>query len=246
MLIALFADIHANREALNACLADAARKGAEQYVFLGDLVGYGPDPAAVVERIAAFAAAGGLVIQGNHDAAVVGVPMALNEVARAAVEWTEGQLGVDHLRFLDRLPLEISADDRLYVHASACRPAEWNYILQTRDARESFEATGQRLTLCGHTHLPVVFSDEASGKPKRLVPIDNCPMPLPAQQRWITVLGAVGQPRDRNAEACYGLLDSERDELTYQRVPYDVQETARKILEAGLPEFLARRLLAGR
>lgn len=245
MLIALLADIHSNREALDACLADARQEGADQYVFLGDLVGYGPDPVAVVERIAALAQQGALVIQGNHDAAAVGVPMPLNPIARVAIEWTKRQLDADHSRFLQKLPLDLNEDDRLYVHASAASPEDWIYMLGAREAFQSFRATAQRLTFCGHTHMPAVFNESSSGMPQKHVPVDNCPMPLLNQRRWIAVLGAVGQPRDRNNAACYGLLDTVTNRLTYQRVPYDVDVTARKTLAAGLPEALAKRLLAG-
>lgn len=245
MLIALFADIHSNREALNACLADAAQEGAEQYIFLGDLVGYGPDPVAVVERVAEFADAGALVVQGNHDAAAAGEPISLNPIARAAIEWTKTQLNDHHTRFLHQLPLDFNADDRLYVHASASSPEDWIYVLSPREAFQCFRATAQRLTFCGHTHLPALFNESATGMPQKHVPVDNCPVPLLTQRRWIAVLGAVGQPRDHNASACYGLLDTHTNRLTYQRVPYDADVTARKIVAAGLPNALAKRLLSG-
>lgn len=245
MLIAIFTDIHSNREALNACLADAAQQGAEQYVFLGDLVGYGPDPVAVVERVAEFAQAGAIVVQGNHDAAAVGVPMPLSSTARTAIEWTKRQLDEHHSRFLHKLPLSCDDDDRLYVHASADEPEAWNYIFDARDAVQSFRAAAQRFTFCGHTHLPVMFSAASPGIAKKTIPVDNCPVRLTMGHRWICVLGAVGQPRDRNPAACYGLFETDTSELIYQRVAYDVAATARKIVAAGLPDLLAKRLLAG-
>lgn len=245
MLIALFADIHSNREALDACLSDAVQAGAKEFVFLGDLVGYGPDPIAVVEHVAELSDKGALVVQGNHDAAAVGVPMPLNPIARAAIDWTKRQLGEAHTRFLHRLPLDLNEDDRLYVHSSACSPEDWIYMLGAREAFQSFRSTAQRLTFCGHTHMPALYNESASSLPQKHVPVDNCPVPLLTQRRWIAVLGAVGQPRDHNATACYGLLDTDANRLTYQRVPYDVDVTARKIVAAGLPEALARRLLAG-
>jgi len=246
MLTALLADIHANREALSACLADARHAGAERFIFLGDLVGYGPDPAWVVEQVAAMVNDGALAIQGNHDAAAVAETDTMTAVAHAAIVWTRGQLNDAHRKFLAELPLDLNEDDRLYVHASACDPADWIYVLSPREAFQSFRATAQRLIFCGHTHIPALFNEGGASLPQRHVPVDGRPMPLLAQRRWLAVLGAVGQPRDRNPAACYGLLDPARGRLTYVRVPYDTDVTARKIRAAGLPGALATRIVAGR
>jgi diadenosine tetraphosphatase ApaH/serine/threonine PP2A family protein phosphatase len=245
MLTALLADIHGNREALSACLADAARSGAERYVFLGDLVGYGPDPAWVVERVADFLAAGALAIQGNHDAAAADDVDTMTAVARAAIVWTRRQLDASHRRFLSSLPLDLNEDDRLYVHANASAPQDWIYMHSPRQAFHSFRATAQRITFCGHTHRPALFNESASTLPQQHTPVDGQPMPLLAQRRWIAVLGAVGQPRDHNPAACYGLFDEGTRRLTYVRVPYDADVTARKIVAAGLPHALATRLVSG-
>lgn len=245
MLTALLADIHANREALNACLADAKRVGAERYVFLGDLVGYGPDPAWVVDRVADIVAAGALAIQGNHDAAAAGDSDTMSAIARAAIIWTRERLTPSRRDFLRALPLDLNEDDRLYVHASASAPQDWIYLLSPREAFHSFRATAQRITFCGHTHIPALYNESASTLPQEHVPVDGRPMPLLAQRRWIAVLGAVGQPRDHNPAACYGLFDETTRRLTYMRVPYDADVTARKIVAAGLPTALATRLIAG-
>lgn len=245
MLIALLADVHANREALTACLADAERAGADSYVFLGDLVGYGPDPAWVVERVAQMVDNGALAIQGNHDAAVHDTTHSLAPLAQASMVWTRSRLTPTHVEFLRTLPLDLNEDDRLYVHAGASAPQDWIYVLGPREAFQSFRATAQRLTFCGHTHIPALFNESATSLPQHHVPVDSQPMPLLTQRRWIAVLGAVGQPRDRNPAACYGLLDTATNRLTYQRVPYDVDVTARKIIAAGLPAALASRIVAG-
>jgi diadenosine tetraphosphatase ApaH/serine/threonine PP2A family protein phosphatase len=245
MLIALLADIHGNREALTAVLADAERAGAEQYVFLGDLVGYGPDPAWVVERVAEMADKGALAIKGNHDAAAVEASDTLNPIARKAMQWTRDRLGSAQRSFLADLPLDLNEDDRLYVHASACDPQDWLYILGPHDAFMSFRATAQRLTFCGHTHRPALFNESPASLPQSHVPIEGQSVPLLTQRRWIAVIGAVGQPRDHNPAACYGLLDTDRNRLTYLRVSYDADITARKVVSAGLPEALAVRLRTG-
>lgn len=245
MLIALFADIHANREALAACLADARNQGADAHVFLGDLVGYGPDPVWVVERVAELVDTGALAIQGNHDAAAVDGTQTMAPLARAAIDWTRPRLEAAHLEFLRTLPLDLNEDDRLYVHASACVPQDWMYVLSGREAFQSFRATAQRLTFCGHTHMPALFNESPAGLPQHSVPASNHAVPLLAQRRWLAVLGAVGQPRDRNPDACYGLLDTAANRLAYRRVPYDVDVTARKIVAAGLPAALAKRIVTG-
>jgi diadenosine tetraphosphatase ApaH/serine/threonine PP2A family protein phosphatase len=242
---ALLADIHGNREALSACLADAERIGVDRYVFLGDLVGYGPDPVWVVEQVAAMVSDGALAVLGNHDAAAISEHDTLNPIARAALQWTRGQLDAAHRAFLASLPLDLNEDDRLYVHASASAPHDWIYMLGPREAFQSFRATAQRLTFCGHTHVPALFNESATTLPHQHVPVDGKPVPLLSQRRWIAVLGAVGQPRDHNPSACYGLLDTEANRLTYLRVPYDVDVTARKVLAAGLPKALALRLTSG-
>lgn len=245
MLIALLADIHANREAFDACLADARKASVDSYVVLGDVVGYGPDPVYVTECVARLVEDGALAVKGNHDAAAVGERVSLNPIARAAADWTSRQLSASHRAFLAGLPLDFNEDDRLYVHASGASPEDWTYMLGGREAFHSFRATAQRITFCGHTHVPALFNESASSLPHHHVPVDGQSIPLLAQRRWIAVLGAVGQPRDHNPAACYGLFDTETSRLTYVRVPYDVDLTSRKIISAGLPIALARRIAVG-
>lgn len=245
MLIALFADIHGNREALTACLADAERAGAERYVFLGDLIGYGADPVWVVDRVADMVEAGAVAVLGNHDAAALSPRESMNAVAAAAIAWTRTRLNAAHRAFLAQLRLTVDDGDRLYVHASASAPDTWIYVMSAREAFQSFRATPHRLTFCGHTHFPALFNESVRTLPQHHVPVDGSPIPLLGQRRWLAVLGAVGQPRDKNPAACYGLFDAESSRLTYLRVPYDVELAARKIRKAGLPEFLAARLTMG-
>ena len=245
MLIALFADIHGNREALTACLADAERAGAERYVFLGDLIGYGADPVWIIDRVADMVEAGAVAVLGNHDAAALSPSDSMNAAAAAAIAWTRTRLDAAHRSFLAQLPLTVDDGDRLYVHASASAPDTWIYVMSAREAFQSFRATHHRLTFCGHTHFPALFNESVRTLPQHHVPVDGSPIPLLGQRRWLAVLGAVGQPRDRNPDACYGLFDVGRNRLTYVRVAYDVELAARKIRKAGLPEFLAARLSMG-
>ncbi len=244
-MIALLADIHGNREALTACIADAERRGARRMVFLGDLVGYGADPGWVIERIVEHAERGAIVLCGNHDAAVTNPSVSMNETATAAIEWTRGQLNAAQRGFLETLPLQAEEDGRLYVHASADEPEAWHYILDRRGARRSLGATSAQQTFCGHVHVPMLYHLSLTDKLIEFVPTAGTAIPLLYGRRWLAVLGAVGQPRDRNPAACYGLLDEEHNALTYVRVPYDVATAARKVRVAGLPSVLATRLEQG-
>jgi diadenosine tetraphosphatase ApaH/serine/threonine PP2A family protein phosphatase len=117
--------------------------------------------------------------------------------------------------------------------------------MSAREAFQSFRATHHRLTFCGHTHFPALYNESVRTLPQHHVPVSGSPIPLLGQRRWLAVLGAVGQPRDKNPAACYGLFNAERNRLTYMRVPYDVELAARKIRKAGLPEILATRLTVG-
>jgi len=244
-MIALLADIHGNREAMTACLADAERKAADRYVFLGDLVGYGADPGWVVDRAMEYVARGAIAILGNHDAAAAGKPVAMNETAAAAIAWTRGKLDAAQRNFLEKLPLSVADGDRLYVHASADEPARWHYVLDAQRARRSLEATPAQQTFCGHVHSPALYLLSQAGKLFGFTPTAGVAIPLLGSRRFLAVLGAVGQPRDHNPAACYALLDEARNMLTYIRVAYDVASAARKICDAGLPPVLAARLEQG-
>jgi diadenosine tetraphosphatase ApaH/serine/threonine PP2A family protein phosphatase len=246
VLIAILTDIHGNREALEACLAHAERYPVDRHVFLGDLVGYGADPGFVVDMVKDFAARGAIALLGNHDSATIGIAERMNDDAMLAIEWTRRQLTGEQRKFVESLPLIAEDDDRLYVHASAAAPASWDYVLDETAAARSFMATDAAITFCGHTHVPALFYRTATAKIAGFDPDAGVAMPLTRQRRWIAVIGAVGQPRDRNPAACYALYDDGPRTLTYIRVPYDVDTAARKIREAGLPPFLAARLAWGR
>jgi diadenosine tetraphosphatase ApaH/serine/threonine PP2A family protein phosphatase len=246
MLIALLPDIHANREAFDGCLADARERSAERFVFLGDYVGYGADPAYVVDRVARMVEEGAVALLGNHDEAVFGSTDRMNPLAAAAIEWTRGWLDEAHVGFLRALPLSAEEGDRLFVHSNAYAPRGWGYVTDRLEAARSLAATRRRLTLCGHVHVPALFHT-APGRPiVEAVPAPEEPVDLSREGQWLAVIGAVGQPRDDDPRACYALLDDARNVLTYVRVDYDIDTAARKIMRAGLPPGLAQRLYIGR
>lgn len=245
MHIALFTDIHGNREALAACLDHAERAGVGRMVFLGDYIGYGADPAWVVDTVMARVERGAVAIAGNHDAALTEGTARMNENAATSIAWTRTQLAARHEEFLRALPLTITEDDRLYVHASADAPEKWHYIIDLFTASRSLIATRAQTTFCGHVHVPALYHLSPSGKVAGFQPVERIEIPLSRHRRWLAVIGSVGQPRDGNPAACFAVFDDERDILTYIRVPYDVDSAARKIREAGLPIALSYRLLQG-
>lgn len=247
MLIAILTDIHANREALTACLAHAQERKAQRYAFLGDLVGYGADPAWVVDTVMEYAKQGAITVQGNHDAAVTQAPTRhMNQDARLVIEWTRAQLNEAQLQFLDKLPLTHEENNCLFVHASAAEPKNWEYITGTLEAIKSMHATRARVTFVGHVHEPALYNLSLTGKVSSFVPTGDSSIPLGTTRRWLVLPGSVGQPRDGNPAACYALYDDVTHDLVYFRVPYDYETAAAKIRSAGLPQSIGNRLEHGR
>ncbi|RZI43476.1 metallophosphoesterase [Herbaspirillum sp. HC18] len=247
MLIAILTDIHANREALTACLAHAKERNVQRYAFLGDLVGYGADPSWVVDTVMEYVGQGAFAVQGNHDVAVTqAASKHMNQQAREVVEWTRAQLNQIQLEFLDRLPLTQEFNNLLFVHATAADPKSWEYVSGTLEAVKSMHATRARITFCGHVHEPALYNLSPTGKVSSFVPTGDSSIPLGTQRRWLVLPGSVGQPRDGNPAACYALFDDRTNELIYFRVPYDYETTAAKIRAAGLPQSIGNRLEQGR
>jgi predicted phosphodiesterase len=246
MLIALLTDIHGNREALTACLAHAQNQSVDRLIFLGDYVGYGADPAWVVETVMGLVSEGAVALLGNHDAAVDGSDIEMNNVARDAIRWTRGQLDPRHRNFLAGLPLVREEGDTLYVHANGYAPRNWDYISGPIEAARHFHRVAARLTFCGHVHVPMLYHMSPTGKVGDFSPVTGTDIPLLPSRNWLAVIGAVGQPRDGNPAAGYATYDSDTRHLRYIRVPYDFESAARKVRVAGLPEQLATRLERGR
>jgi diadenosine tetraphosphatase ApaH/serine/threonine PP2A family protein phosphatase len=244
--LAILADIHGNLEAFRACLEHARARGAERLVLLGDLVGYGADPEAVLDLAMAEVAAGAIALLGNHDEAAAGSGSGgMNDAAAAAIAWTRGRLSADQKRFLAGLPLTAEARGCLLVHADASAPGEWNYVTDAQAARRSLDATAAPVTVCGHVHRPALYSLGEMGKITAFRPVTAAAVPLARGRRWLAVAPSVGQPRDGNPAAGYLMLEPEAREATWLRVPYDVAAAAAKIRAAGLPERLAERLFLG-
>jgi diadenosine tetraphosphatase ApaH/serine/threonine PP2A family protein phosphatase len=246
MRIAVLTDIHANREAFEAVLADIAGHGVDRIALLGDIVGYGADPEWCCDRAAELVAAGAICVRGNHDAAAAGTAEAMAPLAKRALDWTRGRLGPAQTAFLAARPMTADSEGMLFVHASASQPEAWSYITSDTRAAPSFRATTARLILCGHVHVPLLASCDSGGVVRQQAFRTGLPIPLLPSRRWLAVVGSVGQPRDGVAQAAWALVDTGTRELSFRRTPYDTTGAARRIHEAGLPEELAVRLLVGR
>jgi diadenosine tetraphosphatase ApaH/serine/threonine PP2A family protein phosphatase len=246
MRVAVLTDIHANREAFEAVLADLAGHGIDRIALLGDIVGYGADPEWCCDRAQALLADGALCVQGNHDHAASGGIEAMSPLAKAALDWTAARLSPAQKGFLAGLPMQESMEDILYVHASASQPEAWSYVTSDTRAAPSFRACTAKLILCGHVHIPLLASCDIGGVVREQAFKPGLPIPLLPSRRWLAVVGSVGQPRDGVAQAAWALVDTVKQELTFRRTPYDAAGAAGKVRAAGLPEELAVRLLVGR
>jgi len=245
MRLAILTDIHGNREAFSAVLADLEQRKIDRIVLLGDLVGYGPDPEWCTDRARTLVAAGARAVKGNHDNAVGDPAESMGTLARRAIDWTRPRLSAEQRAFLAELPLTASLDDLLFVHASADHPGDWIYVTSDLAALGSFGATRARVIFCGHVHVPTLISCDLRGTVREQPIKPGLPLPLIRSRRWLAVVGAVGQPRDGSPAAGYAILDTATNELTFRRTPYDCGATAAKLRAAGLPEALATRLLTG-
>mgnify|MGYP000101815309 CR=1 FL=1 len=240
MRIALFGDIHANLEALEAVLADATELGVTEYVCLGDVVGYNADPAACLEIVRAMNCP---TVKGNHDEEASGTHSldTMNPVAAAALEWTRQQLSEEQRQWLMRLRMVRQVMDFTIVHSTLDQPANWNYVTNRFDAMANFSYQFTHICFHGHTHVPRVFvkTDKVQEVVADSIAIE------PGAKYFINV-GSVGQPRDGDWRACYAIYDFDAKVVTYRRVEYDIAKTQAKIIAAGLPPMLAERISEGR
>lgn len=250
MRLALLSDIHGNLQALDACLAHARAQQVQRFAFLGDLVGYGANPAEVVERVSLLTEEGAIVLKGNHDDMAVRPPATVQTVGDSTATWTHQQLSPVQRLWIDTLPYTQHLDTVLLVHASADGPELWRYVYDQRAATASLNAAsewpGVRYVFGGHVHLQTLYYRGATDGLMKFTPQPGVAVPVPKHRQWLATVGSVGQPRDGNPQAMYALLDTERAQLTFHRVPYDHYSAAAAIRRAGLPEFFAQRLEEGR
>ena len=250
MRLALMSDIHGNIQALDACLQHAQAQRAERFAFLGDMVGYGADPGAVVERIMQLAREGATVLKGNHDDMAVRPPAEVTNIGNSTATWTHSQLDASQRAWLDALPLTAQLDKILLVHASVDGPELWRYVYDERAATASLDAASTwpdvRYVFGGHVHEQSLYYRGSTASLMKFKPQPGVAVPVPPHRQWLSTVGSVGQPRDGKPEAMYAVLDTGRWQLSFHRVAYDHDAAAWAIRAAGLPDFFADRLERGR
>ena len=238
---AVISDVHSNAEALRSVLRDINKRQVPDIFFLGDAVGYGPEPNESVELLKSECKS---IIAGNHDWGVLGLAEtgSFNEYARIALAWTRGVLTPDNNEILRTAMLksEISEMDITLVHATPCEPEKWHYLLTLSEAEVNFKYINTDICFIGHSHRPFIIEMSPSGKLKT----NKQEMYKREGSRYIINAGSIGQPRDGDPRASYAIVEEGRIELV--RVPYDIQSTQKKMAEAGLPHMLIERLSYGR
>jgi diadenosine tetraphosphatase ApaH/serine/threonine PP2A family protein phosphatase len=240
MLHAILSDIHGNLEALETVLADVAKHEPDSIQCLGDFVGYGASPNECIDRLRPIIEH---AVVGNHDLAACGKLRLtyFNANAAMAAQWTEAALTPDNRRYLEELPYSVRWRDVLLVHASPAEPEDWHYVLSPVEADTEMNAYEESLCLIGHSHYPGTF-DRYDGHVKYTRSHD---IKLENGHRYLVNVGAVGQPRDSDPRAAYVLYDDEARTIRHVRLEYDIAGAMKRILDAGLPRFLAERLQWG-
>lgn len=240
MKYAIISDIHSNLEALQRALGEIQKRGCDKIICLGDVVGYGADPSECLKRVRESA---GEIIMGNHDRAVEDIRLReyFNEWARTAIEWTARMLSEEEKAAIRQfVPIVINAKENItWTHGSVHEMGEFHYLFDTAEAGKSFDVLETRFCFFGHTHIPSIFSEK--GKEVQYLPAGKSE--LSPNDRYLINPGSVGQPRDRNPELSFAFFDSKQFLLEIVRLDYDNQKAAEKIRKAGLPDFLADRLL---
>jgi diadenosine tetraphosphatase ApaH/serine/threonine PP2A family protein phosphatase len=243
----ILTDIHANLEALDACLADAGPRAYDRVLVLGDLVGYGADPNAVIDRIGELEPLA--IVRGNHDKVALGIEEAddFNMAARSSAEWTLDALTPGHREWLASLPEGPHVVDELVEICHGSPYDEDAYIFDELDGLRALGATMRPVCLFGHTHVPVTF-ELANGTFGTRLPsrASQSRLELFEHVKYLINPGSVGQPRDGDPRAAYAIVDTIGRHVDLFRLVYPIAVTQAKVLEAGLPEILARRLGVGR
>jgi predicted phosphodiesterase len=240
-------DIHANLEALQACVADAGVRRYDELLVLGDVIGYGPDPNAVCECLRNLSVRA--IVRGNHDKVALGMDQAegFNPAARNAARWTIDQLTPENRAWVAALPMGPADVDDLVVICHGAPFDEDTYIFDELDAIRALTSAERPLCLFGHTHYAIAFR-LTSGGLSVVGPGSNGEgdIVLEAGGRYLVNPGSVGQPRDGDPRAGYAIVDTGRRQVEMYRIEYPIEITQEKMIAAGLPDVLVRRLSSGR
>lgn len=238
--LAFISDIHGNLQALQAVLRDIEAQGISRIICLGDLVGYGGNP---VECVALIRQAEIFCLRGNHDAYVAGtsaLPQGRGEEFAQLYQKIREQLGAESCRWLGNLPLTLVGEDFDAAHASLHHPERWAYILTPSDAELHLARQSHEVSFVGHTHKPAMWVE------KEERPFHRSLEDLRLGRKQVVNVGAVGQPRDGNPDACYVIYDPQKRQVRWRRVPYDIETAQDAIVKAGMPPNNAYRLERGR
>jgi predicted phosphodiesterase len=241
--LAVFSDVHANIEALQAVFADMEGQAVSRRVCLGDIVGYAANPAECLDLVIDQEC---LIVQGNHDEAAAAsfALFDLRDMAERGIEFARRGLSLQQRAYLGQRPLTVSGANCQFVHASLNEPGYWQYITSESEAREHFKFQTEPLCFCGHTHKPHLWHLSKSGV-IRSWPGEGC-HDMPASGKTLVNVGSVGQPRDGSSAACYVICDPKDRRIEFRRVAYDIGKARQRIVRARLPRQSAERLTFGR
>ncbi len=233
MKIAVISDIHGNLEALEKALSMIEQQTVDEIICLGDIVGYGANPSECVDLVRRHCR---FVLKGNHDEAVThdNDMENFNPYAIHSILWTRSRLSDDQMVFLKNLPMQLTLEGLRFVHASPDESSEWDYVFNQHQAKKQFGFFQEPICFYGHTHIPAIFAEHL-----------NAGEVFP-DERFLVNVGSIGQPRDGNPQLSYGVFDFIGIGYESIRADYDLATAADKIRAAGLPTFLADRLLRGR
>jgi predicted phosphodiesterase len=239
--IGIIADVHANEEALDAVLGALKKAEVHRIICLGDLVGYGPNPNECVAKIFDCTE---VVVAGNHDYGAVGLLSIerFNAFARQAMLWTQENLSAESGRIIKSLDLIYDDGYIMAVHASPEAPDQWHYVSSEDAVFRSLMALTSPFCFIGHTHIPALFSRKANGD---MILQRGQSLTLQSDQLHLINVGSVGQPRDSDPRASYGIFDLEDAHFELYRVPYDITRVQGKMKKAGISDFLIQRLTVG-
>lgn len=242
MRYAILSDIHANLEAFRAVMDVLSSERIDRYLSVGDVVGYGADPKECIALLRSLEPEA--LVAGNHEWGVLGrtEKESFNELARYAVLWTAKTLLPDEIEYLNSFRLVYEDDGISIVHGTLNMPEEFYYIFDVEDACVTISKMNTNLCLVGHTHIPAIFVSDGA----KVEYIESSQIRIDPEKKYVINTGSIGQPRDGDPRASFGIYDSEESIFEIRRVSYDVQKAAQKILRSGLPARLADRLKEGR
>lgn len=235
MRYAIVSDIHANLQAWNAVLLDIRGAHIDKIICLGDIIGYGPNPAEVLKSVHGNV---DYLVLGNHDAVVCGKMDAalFNAGAREIILWTGARLNKNAVSFLSSLPLSLDGGFFRCAHGEFSEPAAFNYVIDPCDALPSWQSVDAPLLFTGHTHQPSIFLLGQSNTPRVVEAQD---FELEPDKRFLVNVGSVGQPRDGQATACYCILDADAQSVFWRRIPFDIDAYRAALNKAGLSDALS-------